>query len=255
MKTFLVIRVTLTWHTRSGGNYPESQPHPSGPADNEEDWEDIEILSPSQPATSTQPEHPLGRNPNTWPEDLDDFGEAEIATLASALKDHLVCVAPKREGELNWATGRAAGRGMGGLVGFGWTICSLSKVLPGAHGQVAWRASTISATASSSADCWRPAQPDRNRWAGLLASVVLNRLKDKKRVALEEDSLQELMAMCSNGTSLKEWSHAGCQGHHSLEPGRSWKTSFARTCSWQWKKGRHGGLWRVSGWRRQWHLR
>ena len=35
-----------------------------------------------------------------------------------------------------------------------------------------------------------------------------NRLKDKKRVALEEDSLQELMAVCSNGTSLKEWSHA-----------------------------------------------
>ena len=35
---------------------------------------------------------------------------------------------------------------MGGLVGFGWTICSPSKVLPGAHGQVPWRASTISAT-------------------------------------------------------------------------------------------------------------
>ena len=31
---------------------------------------------------------------------MDDFGEAEIATLASALKDHLVRVAPKREGEL-----------------------------------------------------------------------------------------------------------------------------------------------------------
>ena len=29
-----------------------------------------------------------------------------------------------------------------------------------------------------------------------------------KRVALEEDSLQELMAVCSNGASLKEWSHA-----------------------------------------------
>ena len=37
---------------------------------------------------------------------------------------------------------------------------------------------------------------------------VLNRLKDKKRVALEEDSLQELMVVCSNGASLKEWSHA-----------------------------------------------
>ena len=37
---------------------------------------------------------------------------------------------------------------------------------------------------------------------------LLNRLKDKKRVALEEDSLQELMAVCSNGASLKEWSHA-----------------------------------------------
>ena len=36
------------------------------------------------------------------PEDLDDFGEAEIATLASALlEDHLVRVAPKREGDLN----------------------------------------------------------------------------------------------------------------------------------------------------------
>ena len=37
---------------------------------------------------------------------------------------------------------------------------------------------------------------------------LLNRLKDKKRVALEEESLQELMAVCSNGASLKEWSHA-----------------------------------------------
>ena len=37
---------------------------------------------------------------------------------------------------------------------------------------------------------------------------LLNRLKDKKRVALEEDSLQELMAVCSNGASQKEWSHA-----------------------------------------------
>ena len=27
-------------------------------------------------------------------------------------------------------------------------------------------------------------------------------------MALEEDSLQELMAVCSNGASLKEWSHA-----------------------------------------------
>ena len=27
-------------------------------------------------------------------------------------------------------------------------------------------------------------------------------------MALEEDSLQELMAMCSNGALLKEWSHA-----------------------------------------------
>ena len=39
--------------------------------------------------------------PITWPEDLEDFGEAEIATLASAFKDHLVRVAPKREGELD----------------------------------------------------------------------------------------------------------------------------------------------------------
>ena len=30
------------------------------------------------------------------PEDLDDFGEAEIATLATAFKDHFVRVAPKR---------------------------------------------------------------------------------------------------------------------------------------------------------------
>ena len=36
---------------------------------------------------------------------------------------------------------------------------------------------------------------------------LLNRLKDKKSVALE-DSLQELMAVCINGASLKEWSHA-----------------------------------------------
>ena len=40
-------------------------------------------------------------NPITWPEDLEDFGDAEIATLASAFKDHLVRVAPKREGELD----------------------------------------------------------------------------------------------------------------------------------------------------------
>ena len=37
---------------------------------------------------------------------------------------------------------------------------------------------------------------------------LLNRLKDKKRVALEEDSLEELMTVCSNGASLKKWSHA-----------------------------------------------
>ena len=40
-------------------------------------------------------------NPITSPENLEDFGEAEIATLASAFKDHLVRVAPKREGELD----------------------------------------------------------------------------------------------------------------------------------------------------------
>ena len=34
----------------------ESQQRPSGPAVNEEDREDVEILSPSQPATSSQPE-------------------------------------------------------------------------------------------------------------------------------------------------------------------------------------------------------
>ena len=32
---------------------------------------------------------------------MDDFGESDIATLASTLKDHLVRVALKREGELN----------------------------------------------------------------------------------------------------------------------------------------------------------
>ena len=40
-------------------------------------------------------------NPITSPEDLEDFREAEIATLASAFKDHLVRVAPKREGVLD----------------------------------------------------------------------------------------------------------------------------------------------------------
>ena len=40
-------------------------------------------------------------NPITWPEALEDFGEVEIATLASAFKDHLVRVAPKRKGELD----------------------------------------------------------------------------------------------------------------------------------------------------------
>ena len=43
----------------------ESQQHSSGPADNEEDREDVEILSPSQPATSTQSEQNL--EPETPP--------------------------------------------------------------------------------------------------------------------------------------------------------------------------------------------
>ena len=48
-------RKNTPWPKRAA----ESQPRPSGPADNEEDREDVEILSPSQPATSTQPEQNL----------------------------------------------------------------------------------------------------------------------------------------------------------------------------------------------------
>ena len=58
----------------------EGQPRLSGPADNE---------VPSRPLTIF--------NPITWQENLEDFGEVEIATI----KDHLVRVAPKREGELD----------------------------------------------------------------------------------------------------------------------------------------------------------
>ena len=35
---------------------------------------------------------------------------------------------------------------------------------------------------------------------------LLNRLKDKKRASLDEDSLQDCMAICSNGVLLEEWS-------------------------------------------------
>ena len=35
---------------------------------------------------------------------------------------------------------------------------------------------------------------------------LLNRLKDKKRASLDGDSLQDCMAICSNGVPLEEWS-------------------------------------------------
>ena len=131
---------------------------------------------------------------------------------------------------------------MGGLVGFGWTICSPSKVLPIRElmGRLRYGRARypllhvllqiVDVLPSQTATVER-------------GFSLLNRRKDKKRVALEEDSLQELMAVCSNGASLlkRVVTCRGWQGHHSLEPGRSLKTSFARTCSWQWKKGRHGG--------------
>ena len=93
---------------------------------------------------------------------------------------------------------------MGGLVGFGWTICLPSIVLPGAHGQVVCRASRarfpqlhvflqiFNALPSQTATVER-------------GFLLQNRLKDKKRVALEKDSLQDLMAFWRNGASLREW--------------------------------------------------
>ena len=140
---------------------------------------------------------------------MDDFGEAEIATLASALKDHLVGVAPKREGALNeqpdeqlreeWGTGwtwldhllavqspsdRVQERYLMGRLRDGRARFSLLQVL----------LQVVDVLPSQTATVER-------------GFSLLNRLKDKKRVALEEDSQQELMAVCSNGASLKEWSH------------------------------------------------
>ena len=138
---------------------------------------------------------------------MDDFGEAEIATLASALKDHLVRVAPKREGELNeqpdeqlreeweeWldlvgpsACRPKSFRELMGRLRDGRAQFPLLQVL----------LQVVAVLPSQTATVERG-----------FSLCILNRLKDKKRVALEEDSLQELMAVCSNGASLKEWSHA-----------------------------------------------
>ena len=144
-------------------------------------------------------------NPITWPEDLEDFGDAEIATLASAFKDHLVRVAPKREGELDeqpdeqlreewedWLdlVGPSARRpkSFRELMG---RLCDGRARFPLLHVLL----QIVDVLPSQTATVER-------------GFSLLNRLKDKKRVALEEDSLQDLMAVCSNGASLKEWSHA-----------------------------------------------
>ena len=128
---------------------------------------------------------------------------------------------------VEWATEWAAERETGGLVGFCWTICLPPKVLPGAHWQVAWRASTISATGSSSTGCWRPAQPDRSRWAGLLATE----LSEGQEACGSWGGQPARIDGC-----VQQWCFAKrvvtcrlCQGHHSLEAGRSWKTPLART--------------------------
>ena len=132
---------------------------------------------------------------------MDDFGEAEIATLASALKDHLVRVAPKREGELNEQPDEKLREE--------WED-RLDLVGPSARRPKSFR------------ELMGRLRDGRARFPLLqivdvlprqTATVergfsLLNRLKDKKCVALEEDSLQELMAVCSNGASLKEWPHA-----------------------------------------------
>ena len=135
---------------------------------------------------------------------MDDFVEAEIATLASALKDHLVRVVPKREGELSeqpdeqlteewedWldlvgpsACRPKSFRELMGRLRDGRARFPLLQVL----------LQVVDVLPSQTATVER-------------GFSLLNRLKDKKRVALEEDSLQELMAVCSNGASL-EWSHA-----------------------------------------------
>ena len=125
--------------------------------------------------------------------------------MASALKDHLVRVAPKSEGELNeqpdeqlreewedWLdlVGPSARcpksfRELMGRLRDGRARFPLLQVLLQIVDVLPSQTATV----------------DRG-------FSLLNRLKDKKRVALEEDSLQELMAVCSNGASLKEWSHA-----------------------------------------------
>ena len=46
---------------------------------------------------------------------------------------------------------------------------------------------------------------------------LLNRLKDKKRASLDEGSLQDCMAICSNGVPLEEWSKRGTQSNYRVE--------------------------------------
>ena len=66
-------------------------------------------------------------------------------------------------------------------------------------------------------------------------------------MALDEDSLQDLMAVCSNGALLKEWSHADAIKAITLwsqaGPGILAHVIFVdMQLAWQWKKGRHGGF-------------
>ena len=138
---------------------------------------------------------------------MDDFCEAEIATLASALKDHLVRVAPKREGELNEQPDeqlREKWEDWLDLVGPSACRPKSFRELMGRLRDGRARARFPLLQVLLQVVDVLPSQTATVE----LGFSLLNHLKDKKRVALEEHSLQELMAVCSNGASLKEWSHA-----------------------------------------------
>ena len=122
-----------------------------------------------------------------------------------ALKDHLVRVAPKREGELNEQPHeqlREEWEDWLELVGPSarrpeslWELMGRLRDARARFTLLQVLLQIVDVLPSQTATVER-------------GFSLLNHLKDKKRVALEEDSQQELMALCSNGASLKEWSHA-----------------------------------------------
>ena len=137
-------------------------------------------------------------NPITRTEDLEDFAEVMIATLASAFKDHLVRVPPKREGELDEQRDEQLREK--------WEDW-LDLVGPSARRPKSFR-KLMARLRDGRARCpllhvlLQIVQPSQTATVERGFSL-LNRRKDKKRVALAEDSVQNLMAACSNGASLK----------------------------------------------------